>query len=77
MRILKSLDLKRASELLKKISNQNLTQWLKICKRSFTKKSVNNQKVQNFVPVLDGKLTAKNAPKPTGKYLVDKICKIK
>ena len=48
-----------------------------MCKRSFTKKSVNNQKVQNFVPVLDGKLTVKKAPKPSGKYLVDKICKIK
>ena len=36
------------------------------------KESVNNPKVQKFVPVLDENLIVKNA-----KYLEDKICKIK
>ena len=39
--------------------------------------SLNNQKVQTFVPVLDGNLSVKNAPKLSAKYLEDKICKIK
>ena len=39
--------------------------------------SINNQKVQKFVPVLDGNLSVKNASKPSTKYLEDKICKIK
>ena len=34
--------------------------------------SINNQKVQK-----DGNLRVKNAPKPSAKYLEDKICKIK
>ena len=29
------------------------------------------------MPVLDGNLSVKNAPKISGKYLEDKICKIK
>ena len=33
--------------------------------------------VQKFVPVLDGNLSVKKAPKPSAKYLEDKICKIK
>ena len=39
--------------------------------------SINNQKVQKLVPVLDGNLSVKNAPKLSAKYLEDKICKIK
>ena len=39
--------------------------------------SVNNQKVEKFVPVLDGILRVKNAPNYSAKYLEDKICKIK
>ena len=38
------------------------------------KGSVNNQKVQKFVP---GNLSIKNAPKPSAKYLEDNICEIK
>ena len=34
-------------------------------------------KVQKFVPVLDGNLSMKNAPKLSAEYLQDKICKIK
>ena len=41
------------------------------------KGSVNNQKVQKFVPVEYGNLSMKNAPKPSAKYLEDNICKIK
>ena len=50
---------------------------MKICKRSYTKESINNQKVQKFVPVLDENLSVKNAPKLSAKYLEDKIFKIK
>ena len=50
---------------------------MKICKKSYTKESVNNQKVQKFVPVLDENLSVKNAPKLSAKYLEDKIFKIK
>ena len=50
---------------------------MKICKGSYTKKSVNNQKAQKFVPVLDENLSVKNAPKRSAKYLEDKIFKIK
>ena len=37
----------------------------------------NNQKVQNFVPVLEVNLSVKNAPKRSAKYLQDKTCKTK
>ena len=37
----------------------------------------NNQKVQKFVPVLEGNLSVKNAPKLSAKYLQDKTCKTK
>ena len=37
----------------------------------------NNQKVQQFVPVLDENLSVKNAPKISAKYLQDKTCKTK
>ena len=57
--------------------NQSLKQWLKISKTSYTKRTVNNQEVQKFVPVLEGNLSVKNAPKLSAKYLQDKICKIK
>ena len=43
----------------------------------YTKRSVNNQKVQKFVPVLKENLNLKNAPKLSAKYLQGKICKIK
>ena len=46
-------------------------------KASYTKRSVNNQKLQKFVPVLEGNLSVKNAPKLSAKYLQDKTCKIK
>ena len=42
-----------------KILKQNLHQLLKMCKRSYTKGTANNQKVQKLVPVLDGNLTVK------------------
>ena len=77
MRILKSLDLNRDPEIYRKISNHNLKRWLKICKRSYTKRSVNNQKVQKFVAVLDGNFSVKNVPKRSAKYLKDKIYKTK
>ena len=54
MKILKSFDLNRDEELCKSISNKNLNQCLKICKRRYTKESVINQKVQKVVPVIDG-----------------------
>ena len=44
---------------------------------SYTKRSVNNQKLQKFVPVLEGNLSVKNAPKLSAKYLQEKTCKIK
>ena len=50
------MDLYRDQEIY-----QNLKQWLKISKTSYTKKSVNNQKVQKFVPVFEGNLSVKNA----------------
>ena len=37
----------------------------------------NKQKVLNFVLTLDGSWRAKDAPKPSSKYLKDRICKIK
>ena len=43
----------------------------------YTKRSVNNQEVQKFVPVLKENLSLKNPPKLSAKYLQDKICKIK
>ena len=46
-------------------------------KRSYIKESINNQKMQKFVPVLDGNLSMKNAPKLSAKYFQDKICKMK
>ena len=39
--------------------------------------SVNNQKVQKFIPVFDENLSVKNAPKLSAKYLEDKIFKMK
>ena len=50
---------------------------MKICKRSYTKESVNSKKVQKFVPIFDENLCVKNAPKLPVKYLEDKIFKIK
>ena len=50
---------------------------MKTSKTSYTKWSVNNQKVQNVVPVLEGNLSVRNAPKLSAKCLQDKICKIK
>ena len=44
-----------------------------MCKRSYTKGSANNQKLQNLVPVLDGNLTVKKLKN----FLQDKLCKIK
>ena len=41
-----------------------------------TKRSASNQKVQKFVPVLEGNLSGKNYPKLSAKYLQDKICTI-
>ena len=67
----------RDQDIYKKISNQNLNQWLKISKTSYTKRSVNNQMVQKFVSVLEGNLSKKNAPKLSAKYLQGKRCKIK
>ena len=46
-------------------------------KENYTKGSVKNQKVQKFVPVLDGDLSVKNATKFSAKFLENKICKIK
>ena len=43
----------------------------------YTKRSVNNQEVQKFVPVLKENLSLKNPPKLSAKYLQGKICKIK
>ena len=34
-----------------------------------TKRSANNQKVQKFLPVLEGNLSGKNYPKLSAKYL--------
>ena len=45
--------------------------------RSCTKESVNNEKVQKFVPVLDENLSVKSSPKLFAKYLEDKIFKTK
>ena len=67
--------LNRDQEIYHKISGQNLNQSLKISKTSYTKGSVNNQKVQKFVPVLEGNLSVKNAPKRSAKYLEDKYAK--
>ena len=50
---------------------------MNICKRSWTKESVNNQKVQKFVAVLDENLSIKNTSNFSAKYFEDKIFKIK
>ena len=50
---------------------------MKISKTSYTKRSVNNQKVQNVVSVLEGNLSVNNAPKLSAKFFQDKTCKIK
>ena len=50
---------------------------MKIYKGSYTKESINNQKVQKFVPALDENFSVKNSPKPSAKYLENKILKIK
>ena len=54
-------------------TKQYNTQWMRSC----TKESVNNEKVQKFVPVLDENLSVKSSPKLFAKYLEDKIFKIK
>ena len=60
------MDLNRDQEIYQKIS-----------KTGYTKRSVNNQKAQKSVPVLERNLSVKNAPKLSAKYLQDKICNIK
>ena len=40
-------------------------------KTSYTKRSVNNQNMHKFVPVLEGNLSVKNAPKHSAKCLQD------
>ena len=50
---------------------------MKICKRSYTKESANNQKGQKFVPVFDENLSVKNVLRLSAKYLEDKMLKIK
>ena len=59
------------------MSNDNSNQRLKICERRYTVRSVSNQKVQKFMPVLDGNLSAENAPKLSVKYLECTACKTK
>ena len=44
-----------------------------MCKRSYTKGTANNQKVQKLVPVLDGNLTVKKLKN----FQQGKLCKIK
>ena len=44
-----------------------------MCKRSYTKGTADNQKVQKIVPVLDGNLTVKKLKN----FLQDKLCRIK
>ena len=39
--------------------------------------NLNNRKVQTFVPILNGNLLMKNAPKLSSKYLGDKMSKFK
>ena len=73
MRILKSPDLNNDQELYRKVSRQNLNQWLKACERSYTKRNVNKQKVQKFVSVLGVSLSVKNPPKNSQKCLEDNI----
>ena len=46
-------------------------------KTGYTKRSVNNKKMQTFVSVFKGTLSVKNAPKHSAKYLQDKRYKIK
>ena len=65
-------DLNRDQEIY-----QNLNQWLNISKKSYTNWRVNNDKVQKFVPVLEGDLSVENAPKLFAKYLQHKTCKTK
>ena len=43
-----------------------------MCKRCYTKRRVNNQKVQKYASVLDKNLSVKNALKHSAKYLKDK-----
>ena len=50
---------------------------MKVCKRSYAAESVNIQKVQKPVFVLDGKLSLKSSARLSAKYLEDKLCKIK
>ena len=50
---------------------------IKYLQEKLHQRSISNQKVQRFVPVLHGNLRAKNAPKLSAKYLQNKICKIK
>ena len=44
---------------------------MKISKTGYTRRSVNNQKVHKLLPVLEGNLSFKNAPKLSAKYLQD------
>ena len=50
---------------------------LKISKTSYTERTVNNQKVQKFLPVLEVNLSMKNVPKRSAKCFQAKTCKIK
>ena len=50
---------------------------IKYLQEKLHQRSISNQKVQRFVPVLHGNLRVKNAPKLSAKYLQNKICKIK
>ena len=50
---------------------------LKISKTSYTERTVNNQKVQKFLPVLEVNLSMKNVPKRSAKYFQAKTCEIK
>ena len=50
---------------------------IKYLQEKLHQRSISNQKVQRFVPVLHGNFRAKNAPKLSAKYLQSKICKIK
>ena len=46
---------------------------IKNLQENLHKGSINKQKVHKLGPILDGNLSVKNAPKPSAKYLEDKI----
>ena len=48
---------------------------IKNLKENLHQESINNQKVQKFVPVLDVNLSVKIAPKPSAKQLKIKYAK--